>query len=81
MLFKKLIRKKKINLFKQGHITQANDLRKFLKRKLRKASEYYNSKVKDLFSNKPKQCHRKIKEICGKKPVEVTFHLPDPLTR
>ena len=74
--FKKLIRKK-INLFKQGHIRQANDLRKFLKRKLRKAaSEYYNSKFKDLYSNKPKQWYRKIKEICGKNPVEVSFHLP-----
>ena len=66
-------------MFKQGHITQANDLRKFLKRKLRKAAtEYYNSKVKDLYSNKPKQWYRKIKEICGKNPVEVNFHLPEP---
>jgi len=47
--FKKLV-KKKIHLFQQGHVTELNNLRKFLKRKLRKAaSEYYNSKVKDLF--------------------------------
>ena len=50
-----------------------------LQRKLRKAaSEYYNSKVKDLYSNKPKQWYRKIKEICGKNPIEVNFHLPEP---
>ena len=75
---KNLIRKK-INLFKQGHIKHANNLRKFLKRKLRKAaSEYDNSKVKDLYSNKPRQWYRKIKEICGKNSVEANFHLPEP---
>ena len=76
--FKKLIRKK-INFFKAGRITEANSLRKFLKKKLRKAaSNYYNNKVKDLYSNKPKQWYRKIKEICGKSPSEIDFHLPEP---
>ena len=36
------------------------------------------SKVRDLYSNKPKQWYGKIKEICGKNPVEVNFHLPEP---
>ena len=77
-IFKKIIRKK-INLLKQGHITQANNLKKSLNRELRKAaSEYYNSKVKDLYSNKPKPWYRKIKAIWGKSPVEVNFHLPEP---
>ena len=79
--FKKLIRKE-INLFKQGRITEANNLRKFLKRKLRKkASEYCNSKVKDLYSNKPKQCYRKSKEIWEKTLLKLIFLSQSPLIR
>ena len=74
---KKLIRIK-LNLLKSGKTSEANSLRKHIKKEIRKsASSYYKCKVQDLFSTKPKQWYNRIKKICGKTHNNIDFHFQE----
>jgi hypothetical protein len=60
---KALIRKK-LNLFRNGKLDETNKLRKAIKKEIRQsARSYNNNKVKELFTNKPKNRYSEVK-IC-----------------
>jgi hypothetical protein len=61
--------RKKLNLFKRGKLEEANNLRKYFKKQIRKSARtYYKNKVKDLCQDKPKNWYYQIKILTGKRP-------------
>ena len=75
----KLPIRKILNLFKNGKLNEANKLRKAIKKEIRKsARSYYKNKVKELFTNTPKNWYSEVKKLFGRSLDQLDFNLLYP---